>query len=51
MIVQDTVALGDGSLSQKQNAFGVTTFESEEFSSGDIPFDGLMGLAQVCLVS
>jgi hypothetical protein len=44
VIVKDTINLAG--LALNNHTFGVALQESVEFSSGDTPFDGLMGLAR-----
>lgn len=46
-IITDNVVLAG--LPLNDHTFGVATTESDDFSSDDIPFDGLMGLAQSTL--
>jgi len=46
-IIQDDITVAG--LQLKGHTFGVTTDESSDFSADDVPFDGLMGVAQSTL--
>jgi hypothetical protein len=43
-VVTDTLVIAG--LSLNAHTFGVATTESVDFSSSDVPFDGIMGLSQ-----
>jgi hypothetical protein len=47
VLVKDTVALFDGSLSLPNHTFGVNTDETDDFADPSVAFDGLMGMALV----